>query len=126
MPNTPMHQSGKHRMERAAVCRHAVAHAEARRHQRLATHEAIGLHLPELLAKHLRRDAWHRPLQFAKPTRARSEPLQDHRLPASADDRNRGVQRTGGTLLMAGRCWMAPGVLESTVLRLLRCTARVA
>jgi len=93
---------------------------EAGRDQLLTADQAIRLHLPELLAQYLRRDARHRSLQLAKPERPRSEPLQDHRLPPSVDDCNRGVERTGRTLLMTRRRRRrAVGVLRSTVLRLL-------
>jgi hypothetical protein len=72
-----------------------------RRSKRETAYEIVGLHLAELLAKHLRRNAGHCAPQLAESVRPIGESLEEHRLPPALDDADGGVERTARTLLRA-------------------------
>ena len=92
--DTPAKKGREDRIQGFGVRRQSIPHAEARRLERPSRHEPVGFQLSQLFAQHFGGHAGHGTLKLAEPVRPACKPLEDHRLPASADHRNRRVQRT--------------------------------
>lgn len=71
VPPSPAPERLEHGLEGAAVAGHAIPDAKIRRRERPSDHEAVALHLSELLAQHFGGDVRHRTSKLAKAMRAR-------------------------------------------------------
>lgn len=68
-----------------------------------APHDAVTLHLPELLDQHLLRHTRYRPLKIREPQDIAAEQVkQDHQLPPAFEQLQRGLDAFGRALPRVG------------------------